>query len=320
MSGFRKMAKRLRDNAWVSRVLMVVLRPVQRASAWLSAGICRIVRVNGATVMYDGIPLVFPKNVGLGCSSLIFWEGVNGYEPCVWRILRHYLAQSRHFVDVGSNMGVYSVLARKINPEIVVDAFEPVPETWAANRAFQAANGLDPEVVHRLACSDRCGESDIFIPPGEYAIDDNPTATLRSESWQSATPGVRKATIATTTLDDFFERHAPGQPLLIKIDTEDFEAAVLRGAEKTIRRFRPLMMVEVLPREHRNRETWDLLDRFAYKAYAVCREGLFLLGAADSVPSRPITDFLCVPQERAPEGRRYLAYDELDQVKGAGSS
>ena len=81
MKGLKRLAKKLRDHAVISHALASLLRPVQRCCSWLDGKIRWNVRVNGGAVFYDGIRLMFPRGVGLVYSSLIFWEGVNGYEP-----------------------------------------------------------------------------------------------------------------------------------------------------------------------------------------------------------------------------------------------
>jgi hypothetical protein len=53
-----------------------------------------------------------------------------------------------------------------------------------------------------------------------------------------------------TTLDELVDRHGLA-PDVVKIDVEGHEAKVLVGAERTIERFRPRLIVEVHPSELR---------------------------------------------------------------------
>ena len=43
------------------------------------------------------------------------------------------------------------------------------------------------------------------------------------------------------------ERWQPGKPVFVKIDVESFEPQVLKGGKAFIDRFRPLMVIEILP-------------------------------------------------------------------------
>ena len=316
MKGLKRLAKKLRDHAVISHALASLLRPVQRCCSWLDGKIRWNVRVNGGAVFYDGIRLMFPRGVGLVYSSLIFWEGVNGYEPHVWRVLRHFIERSSHFMDIGANIGFYTVLAQKIRPGLLIDAFEPVPDTIQRCRQFLAANGADPDCVHPVACSDRDGVAPVYVPAGPGSVDDRQTASLRPDSWQAKDPGRSDLEIVTVRLDTFLKSREVRTPLLIKIDVEDFEAGVLRGMRATMRQRRPVILLEMLPREHRNQDSWEVLAAEDYSCFAICKEGLFRVGAADASPDRTFTDFLCLPAERAPTSRNFLAYSEMNLVGG----
>ena len=258
-------------------------------------------------------------------SSLIFWEGTGGYEPTTWRVLKHFILRAEHFVDIGSNVGLYSVLARKIKPELSIDAFEPIPAIHAHNIEFHKANGVDPEVIHRIACGDRDGDAIMFLPAMGDKNADEPTATLRADSWQSQNAGRAEVAVPVMKLDSFFAGKKRPLPMLIKMDVEDFEAGVLRGARDVFSKTRPVLVCEILPRDHGNQETVSLLHDFDYVFFGICREGVHRMTGADFFAPRAFTDFLCVPTESAPRDRNFLPFEELgrisfDEEKGTGES
>lgn len=69
--------------------------------------------------------------------------------------------------------------------------------------------------------------------------------------------------VATVRLDGLFRRD---QLKLMKIDVEGMEADVLRGAEGTIRRLRPILYVEN-DRIGKSPDLLRLLDRLGYACY-----------------------------------------------------
>ena len=91
-------------------------------------------------MLYDGIALHFPPNVGIEFSSNIHWSGMDGFEPNVWRVLRELIPHSQCFIDVGAHIGFYAVLAQKLKPAINLFAFEPVPDAFVEAKKFFAAN------------------------------------------------------------------------------------------------------------------------------------------------------------------------------------
>ena len=54
------------------------------------------------------------KNIGVSYSSNIFWKETNGFEADTYYVLKELFIVSDYFFDVGSNIGIYSVLAKKI--------------------------------------------------------------------------------------------------------------------------------------------------------------------------------------------------------------
>ena len=259
--------------------------------------------LRGRTVAYDGIPLTFPPGIADGLLWSIARHGVSGFEPETWRTLRSLLPGAGTFLDIGANLGFYSVLAKKVNPSINVIAFEPLPELIEGHTKFCEANKLQID-LYRLALSDHNGTATFYVPLNETKPS---TSTLRATSWQ-ARKRHRQLTVPIMTLDRLLHGRTLREPLLIKIDVEDHEAAVLRGAVATIGRYRPHILCEILPRpkgdlsapddrpgceRHENRETSAVLAELRYCAIDVKTQSTI----DDLAAQRTSTDFLLVPRE-----------------------
>ncbi len=142
------------------------------------------------------------------------------------------------FVDVGANVGVFTVLAaRAVGPNGLVLAFEPnadVLELLRRNIARAKATGALVEVLP-FALSDRNGaaswEQTAYHGTGRLSTEPEP---------QNA------ATVESRRLDDVLaERRAELRVGAIKVDVEGFEANVVIGARETILRDKPDLMLEV---------------------------------------------------------------------------
>ena len=99
-------------------------------------------------------------------------------------------------------------------------------------------------------------------------------------------------------LDSVCEENA-WWPDLLKIDVEDHEAAVLRGMEKLLTEKRPLIVCEILPRDHGNRETLSVLKAVGYDLHAITRAGLFRV--TELPKARTYMDCLLAPAFIVPE-------------------
>ena len=161
----------------------------------------------------------------------------------------------RHFpgraIDAGANHGTYTyAFARGFD---AVDAFEPQPQCAATIEAFART---EPKVhVHRLGLSDRSATVALHIPIVHGRFHAHRATGLASIG--EITGEVTELQIHVVPLDDFaFEDVA-----MIKIDVEGHERQVLTGAEKTIARWRPTLIVEI---EQRHLQPAPIAEVFAY--------------------------------------------------------
>ncbi len=248
--------------------------------------------VNGAAPSYDGMQIHFPRDVGVGICSNIYWNGVTGFEPYTWNVVKHFLPRSSIFIDIGANIGLYSVLAKKVIPTLQVQSYEPIPSIYRKCIAFHAENNVSTANVINAAIGDEDGEATIFLPIVKGELEEETTATLRTDSWQHS-KAHKTYVVSTRKLDSVLSEK--DIRALIKIDVEDYEANVLKGAAKVLRTLKPIIVCEILPRTHGNRQTFDILQGSDYLLFGISASGLMRFGKEDLLGNRSFTDFLLVP-------------------------
>jgi FkbM family methyltransferase len=149
-------------------------------------------------------------------------------------LLAQFARPGSRAIDVGANRGIYSYGLAKVVGH--VEAFEPNPAV-----AHFARIKLGRKVrVHEFALSNIDGDAPLHIPFGRHSQPNHLVARLRG--------GDRGITIEVSlrTLDSFdFENVS-----FIKIDVEGSELDVLKGAQRTISRDRPNLLVELLTGTH----------------------------------------------------------------------
>ena len=158
-------------------------------------------------------------------------------------------------IEVGANIGAHTIaLAKKAGPTGRVLAFEPqriVFQTLCANLAL---NSLANTFCFQSAVSDR--EEQLSVPPVDY----NRPANFGGLALASAGRG---EPVAAGPLDGI---GSLPRLKLIKIDVEGMEAAVIRGARKTILEHRPALYVEN-DRPDRSAELIELIGSLDYRMY-----------------------------------------------------
>ncbi len=169
--------------------------------------------------------------------------GVN--EPHNSRILCSLITPGSIVVDVGANVGYFTILAAwRAWPDGAVWAFEPNPRMYRLLADNITTNGYPPIVERRqCALSDTPGRAMLHLFPGYEAtatIRDVPEAFLaltRRETGREA----GSVEVATVRLDDAMAD--VGEIHVMKIDAEGHEPSVLRGAMEIIRRSPQLAIV-----------------------------------------------------------------------------
>ena len=142
------------------------------------------------------------------------------------------------FVDVGANIGYFSMLAAQNQPARVL-AFEPVPGTFdllTRNIRHNNLGEIIEPVNMALGSRDRTAKSVCALGPKnhiEYTLDDDDA-------------GLATVEVRIGPLDGWLKEHASIERVdFIKVDIEGYEYEFLRGARETIRSFRPMVLMEV---------------------------------------------------------------------------
>ena len=165
------------------------------------------------------------------------------WEPNISRWARGHLEPGDVVVDVGANVGYFSLLcAAQVGPTGRVFAFEPVPTIVALLRRNLALNGLGSVTVEHAIAAEEPGTAEIFrSPDGNLGL----SATSPGEGFVSegSVPQVRAA--------DAIDPELWTRVRLVKVDTEGDDLRVLRGLEPLLRAMQPgaAALVEVTPEE-----------------------------------------------------------------------
>jgi FkbM family methyltransferase len=225
---------------------------------------------------------------------LVFWRGLQAWEPSTARLLLDLSRGSGTFLDVGANVGLAALLVATGSPATTVHAFEPVPRIFGRLQRNAALNpNLANLALHQLALSNASGQALIYVPRREWSTMPNDVSLLAD--FREDTDAVP---VELATLDDFTRQNGIDRVDLLKIDTEGTEHLVLEGGLGTLTRDRPFVICEVLagwPAEpHIGRTLFDL----GYRAFHLRESGPEPSSAAAGDPTYRDLNYLFVPDDR----------------------
>jgi FkbM family methyltransferase len=209
-----------------------------------------------------------PLSVKIHGTSMLCWPDseqssnivyFNGY-PDFWEMsfLRGYLREGDNVVDIGANVGVYTVmLSRAVGEQGSVTAFEADPHTMSRLREQISQAGLSNVSLHECAVSDKSGEL-------TFSSVDSAAMRHISRSPDTVAAGNKVRCVA---LDHF----KPWKKFdVVKLDIEGAEPLVFVGANERFQQCPPdVLLFEVSGLSkgygYSTEEVISLLERFNYK-------------------------------------------------------
>jgi FkbM family methyltransferase len=140
------------------------------------------------------------------------------------------------FVDIGANIGLYSLAASRLAGIEQIVAFEPEPRNFAQFSGNLFLSELVERVdLRREALSDRAGRASFYVDREHSGV----------SGFTPNAKASRPITVETARLDDMFDWN--GLVIGMKIDVEGAEAQVLAGMDRILRSNKVLLQIEIFP-------------------------------------------------------------------------
>lgn len=227
--------------------------------------------------------------------SSLFLYGFFRWEPELQYFIESYIGDG-DVIEIGAHIGYQTVyMAEKIRKNKKVIAFEPSPKTQLLLEE-NCSQFKNIEIIAK-AVSDETRKSEILtfnLWSAWNTLGNKARFPRLIETFLSP----QKATISQITLDDFISSRNDIKPSFIKIDAENFEYQVLKGAQKTINFFKPVITFEGgdLNRDpkYSTEKILEIIKSYNYKVYIYDRK---LKKITSTLPSdfSKCVNFLALP-------------------------
>ncbi|RFC54202.1 FkbM family methyltransferase [Brumimicrobium aurantiacum] len=216
-------------------------------------------------VEHDGLKLKLKIDDWI--QEKIYFTGE--YEKAELNVLRQYLKKGGVFLDVGANLGWYSLHASKMvgeNGKII--SFEPFSTNYSALKTHVSINSIHNIVVERKAVGNALGTLTMYNDEQEGNL-----GMVTAKFVENA----KKELVDVITIDNYVEQHTLRTVNFIKIDTEGFELATLEGMRKTLQNFSPKILIEILDDvagEDNYQKVHEFLYDLGYHKFYISDEGI----------------------------------------------
>lgn len=172
-------------------------------------------------VELDGLNIIVRANEDVGRCLRVLKD----FEPEESAYLRNLISPEDVCIDIGGNVGYFSMLMAQCASAGQVHVFEPIPLNSQIIRANALLNGFENVIVNPVALGDVAGSCDFSVSV------DSAYSSLKSTGRKGDAASI---TVPIWTLDEYADEHGLGKIAVMKVDVEGAEEMVLRGATKLL--------------------------------------------------------------------------------------
>jgi FkbM family methyltransferase len=204
-------------------------------------------------------------NIKLRCypdsrsAAAVLYCGLYDYDDM--NFLLRYLRSNDSFLDIGANIGVYTLLAASKINDGKIYSFEVLPKNFARLQENLKLNDLNQVDSYELAVSNQPGNISLDLAEGDSMPFITHTATNTTIS------------VPTDTLDDLLKNQQIDNLTLAKIDIEGAELLAFQGAVSLLKQQRPLVWImeindTVKNLGHQKQEVVEFIQSYGYSLYS----------------------------------------------------
>ena len=169
-------------------------------------------------------------------------------------------------LDVGANVGQFSVAASHLLPEALIYPVEPDPATAARLRKNLTSRIAANVIVS--AVGERIGTVDFQVNADSQVSSILPLGNGRKEAFPESNVQ-RTMVVPLTTLDELFGGKLLPSPILLKIDVQGYEDRVIAGAADLLQHIRWVVLEMSFARLYDGEKDFpwmlELMNRHGFK-------------------------------------------------------
>lgn len=180
------------------------------------------------------------------------------YEKVELEFLKKSIHKNSTFIDIGANIGIYSLTASKIIDDYgKIISFEPYSKNYNSLVSNIELNKFKNIITERLAIANKNEQINLYYDEKEK----NLGMVSMNERENSL-----KEIVQSTTLDTYVIKNNIHKIDFIKIDIEGNELNALQGMKNILANQKPILLLEILTKKDLN-IIISFLNKYKYKKY-----------------------------------------------------
>lgn len=184
-------------------------------------------------------------------DSAIYHQGL--FKPNTVNVINNTVGEGMTVLDIGANIGCHTLrFAKLVGMSGKVIAVEPMSWAFSKLKRNVELNDFNNITLDRIALSDRS--------MGEQKVQFQSSWPLHGDRSDGSKDSVNpeKEAVEVITLDDYVAKRNINRVDFIKLVVSGYEYKVIRGGINTIKKFQPVMIIEVS--KHTLKKCGDTLE------------------------------------------------------------
>jgi FkbM family methyltransferase len=210
--------------------------------------------------LFECPPFVMFTNYDAPNVSHVLYD--RQFEPTSMRLWCRLCKSATSMVDLGANIGIYSLAAASLRKDIPIHAFEPNPYAYTRLRMHKHVNGFGNIVEHPVAVANQAGIFTLTFVVKAHGLISSGAALAPFDR-----ADVEKLPVRTVTLDGIGLAASLGARPVLKVDVEGLELAVFKSMD-SILALKPDIILETFEPAACNAINTRLLP-MGYRVYRV---------------------------------------------------
>lgn len=245
-------------------------------------------------------------------STQAFWKGYMGYEGPSVQLFYYLSKKCTSIIDIGANVGYFTLIGASSNPKAKVFSFEPVKYIFERLNKNITINSLANVTAENSVVGNSETPVKFYLPRVEGIA----LAGSTKKGWAD---DAEEITVPSVSLDVYKRKKSISAVNLIKMDCEFHEKEVLEGMKDILRDDKPIIIMEVLfpqgegQKGHFEVETYKEIERMMqenkYYFYLISNVALIRLDKLEYNPDERNYLFSTRRSENV-----YLSYSDMDTL------
>ncbi len=245
-------------------------------------------------------------------STQAFWKGFMGYEGPSVQLFYYLSKQCKTIIDIGANIGYFTLIGASSNRLAKVYAFEPVKHIFERLNKNVSINNL----TNVIAENSVVGNSEM---PVKFYLPKTQGIALAGSTKKGWADDAEEIMVPSVSLDAYKKKMSLSSVQLIKMDCEFHEKEVLEGMSDILKQDKPLIIMEVLFPEGEGQKGYfemvshikieRIMKECGYYSYLIGKDALIMVDKLEYNPDERNYLFSTKRSEKV-----YLSYSDMDSV------